>query len=78
VKNTWQMIVLVDEKPQGADTVSLPVLMPPAMDGAKFDLEDILRWEDDGGPIPGLNHVFLARLEIQPEQKREKSYASNR
>jgi hypothetical protein len=72
------MIVLVDEKPDGADKVNLPVSTSPAVDAAKFDLEDILRWEDDGGPIPGLNHVFLARLEIQPEQKREKSYASNR
>jgi hypothetical protein len=67
VKNTWQMIVLAGEESQGADTVSLPVLMPPAVDGAEFDLEDILRWEDDGGPIPGLNHVFIMLLEILPE-----------
>jgi len=67
VKNTWQMIVLAGEESQGADTVSLPVLMPPAVDGAEFDLEDILRWEDDGGPIPGLNHVFLMLLKILPE-----------
>lgn len=67
MKNTWQMIVLAGEESQGADTVSLPVLMPPAVDGAEFDLEDILRWEDDGGPIPGLNHVFLMLLKILPE-----------
>jgi hypothetical protein len=68
VKNTWQMTALAGEHSQGADTVSLPVLMPPAADDAEFDLvEEILRWEDDGGPIPGLNHVFIMLLEILPE-----------
>jgi hypothetical protein len=53
------MIVLAGEKLQGADAADPPTSMPLAADDIKFDIEDILRWEDDGGPIPGLSHVFL-------------------
>jgi hypothetical protein len=53
------MIVLVGEKPQGADAAGPPTTMPLAEDGIKFDIKDILRWEDDGGPIPGSSHVCL-------------------
>jgi hypothetical protein len=49
VKNIWQMTALVDEKTEAEVTVDLPVSTPPAVDAAKFDMDDILRWEDDGG-----------------------------